>query len=133
MIRQHITMRGSFWDFLRQEFTEGYPAYSRVMFCPVCLTLWAKLTIEGHRIYAPEMVSCTACDWKSDEHPVPGSLIDYDLTVSGIDVELLYTLPQDLLEREFQLTLKAAEKWQVSNDTTIPAPSSAPTASSTES
>lgn len=117
MIRQYITMRGAFWDFLRQEFTEGYPAYSRVMFCPVCLNIWAKLTIEGQRIYTPQMVSCTACDWKSDLSPVPGSLIDYDIPASGIDVELLYTLPKDLLEREFQLTIKAAEKWSVSHET----------------
>lgn len=94
------------------EFTEGYPVYSRVFFCPACTRIWGSVTIEGSDYSRPEMVACTICKWSSLCSPVPGSLISYGIPPSGMDIGLLEILPDELLKREFSLTLAAWDRIQ---------------------
>lgn len=86
---------------------EGYPIYSRLLVCPKCCQPWAKLTVEGDAAHRPEMASCMFCDWSSEASPVPGSLIVYGITGDNVDWGLLAVLPENLLRREFNLTMKA--------------------------
>jgi len=93
----------------RLPFTEGYPVYSRALFCPICRRVWGEI-IEDTKIEpvcVPQMVGCTLCNWTDPQHPVAGSILDYNITASGVDLDLLDVLPEPLLRREFLLTLKA--------------------------
>lgn len=84
----------------------GWPIHAGAMICPVCLRLWATLSIEGEHSHELRGVSCETCQWRDEFHPVPGSLLDND-TCNGIDWGLIEALPPELLRREFDLTLKA--------------------------
>lgn len=84
------------------------------MVCPICRQIWAELEIEGSKVFQPRMVSCVQCNWKGSPgyewlNPVAGSLLD-NWTAHGVDWSLLDALPPELLEREFLLTLAAAER-----------------------
>ena len=101
------------WIVERPDFTpEGYPVYSRLFVCPCCHEVWAKVIREDQSPARPEMVSCgemSTCQWTDElTAMVPGSLLDYGVTLPGmIDFDLLDILPEPLLRREFDLTLKA--------------------------
>lgn len=102
--------------FEREEFCLGYPVYSSLLVCPICCETWARISIEDSRVYEPRMVSCVKCKWwhKGHEHlhPVPGSLID-NWTCGGVDWPMLDSMPEGLLRRELELTLRAwdAHPW----------------------
>ena len=124
------------WRVQREGFSEGYQIYSGMLLCPICRTKWAELQIYGDHVYEPRMVSCVACDWSDDLHPVPGSLLPNDTTSSGVDWALLDVLPAELLRREFDLTLKAYFKepqCPPSLSTAITGPADLPTTECTAS
>src|SRR6266849_624663 len=102
------------WLVSREDSIRGYPAYSGVMFCPVCCLIWAKLTIETGEFTLFRGARTIPCEKHSqacheDRRPVAGSLLD-NPTANGIDEPLLAALPPDLLKREFDLHLKAFEE-----------------------
>lgn len=111
MIEQHFSLKSSqCYDFSRTPFTEGYPVYSRCFVCPKCITVWGVLlNIGGLGIVSrAEVVSCEQCDWRDGvDVEIPGSILYYSIPVSGVDWQLLEALPEPLLRREFDLTLKA--------------------------
>lgn len=96
--------------FERDLYVRGYIARSRVLVCPLCRTVWAELHVEGSNAYEAYTVSCSLCQWHHQGyeflHPVPGSLLD-NPTVGGVDWPMLDSLPEALLRRELELTLKA--------------------------
>lgn len=110
-MKQLICFEGSEWLIEREAFTwcehkGGWPVTSRAMICPWCCSIYAKLLVENHSGFSFEGVSCEACARPTDRHPVPGSLLDSSMT-SVIDWSLVNHLPEPLLRREFELTLKA--------------------------
>lgn len=124
MIRQRIIFPNPpkgllpVYTFEREEFTwrEGYGGYlvcSRALVCPHCLVTWAILPVDGQPICRLEPVSCTKCNVTEIDFRfahlrsrIPGSLIDYSLA-NGIDWGLLDVMPETLLRRECELTLRA--------------------------
>lgn len=94
----------------RPEYTsEGYPVYSRQLVCPMCCSIWAKLTIPGKQWHIPEAAPCQFCPAEHDRE-VPGSLIVYSTPTIGLDLDLVDLLPEQFLRREFNLTMKALQK-----------------------
>lgn len=97
------------WALERESHSQGYPIYSGVMVCPFCVSIWARLTIQGEAFHEARSIPCRrhpeACH--PDLRPVAGSLLD-NPTANGIDEPLLDSLPPDLLRREFDLHLKAS-------------------------
>jgi len=117
-VKFDILLRGVPYSVDRPPFSRGYPIHSGVMVCPICLSMWAYLPMEGQLIYQPRAVSCASpCMYWSEFSPVPGSLLEAPTFWDGVDWELLDLLPPELLRREFNLTLKAADLWQLSDDT----------------
>ena len=113
-----ILLRGVPYSVDRTPFSRGYPIHSGVMVCPICLQTWAALQMEGQAVFQPRAVSCAApCLYWSEFSAVPGSLIEAPTFWDGVDWELLDLLPEELLRREFNLTLKAAELWPAADDT----------------
>lgn len=116
---QHIQLLDTTEHFVikREAFTaDGYPVYSRCFVCPFCVRVWANIskgdslaaaTQDWHR---PEGVPCELCE--SVEHHIAGSILEYSITFNGLDLDLLDALPEPLLRREFELTLKAFEQQQ---------------------
>lgn len=123
MIRQQVDVwlkpglksRSESWlhaDFDREPFAwqegkGGWPACSRAFICPFCLDQWATLRIlQSGDPFSLSAVSCTLCAHPTVLHPIPGSLLDIPGT-GAVDCGLLSALPESLLRREFNLTLKA--------------------------
>lgn len=94
----------------RPEYTsDGYPVYSRLLVCPMCCSVWAKLTVPGKSWHRPEAATCQFCQ-DPLERSVPGSLLSYTIPCSGVDTDLLDVMPEQFLRREFNLTMKAVQK-----------------------
>lgn len=99
---------------------EGMPGwsftYSRVLVCPRCLKQWAHLAFQNSEpggglplgCLEPTGVFCGDCG-PGREGKVAGSLLDAPYS-SGVDLPLLYALPEPLLRREFELHLKHYER-----------------------
>lgn len=112
---------GGVWcEVERGNLTSGYPVYSRVFYCPACRQLWGELLNSPMDPAFAVTVSCYRCNWTEKGRGVyadncgdlgrgmvPGSILDYNTTIDGIDWDLLDSLPEELLRREFHLTLKA--------------------------
>lgn len=73
-------------------------AHSLVLVCPRCLARWAVLAFDEEDMH-PQGVYC--------EHHGDGRLIHAG---GAIDHPLLNALPEALLRREFELTLKELER-----------------------
>lgn len=81
---------------------QGHVAYSRLLVCPKCHEVWAKLLILEEPYAYAVGASCERCGVSDKMHPVPGSI----LTEEGfgvIDDSLLDKLPPELVAREFRL------------------------------
>src|SRR5208283_2590798 len=78
------------WKISREDHSNGYPVYSQVFICPVCLVQWAKLSLESDRFWCPVGVPCVAHPeaFNPDLRPVPGSILAMD-SAPGIDEPLL--------------------------------------------
>ena len=103
---------------------QGYPIYPGILVCPLCFRLWCQMKWippEGVTELRPKFeyhevrgLLCADCSlyWPQHLHPdlnpVGGSLLD-NSTINGYDVGLLDALPEPLLRREFELTLKSYE------------------------
>lgn len=86
--------------------SSGFHLYSSLKVCPVCDRIWAKMKIEGQPTLV-HSVPCAQCAWDCiHREGVPGSLLECG-TQNRLDESLLEALPRALLEREFELTLKA--------------------------
>lgn len=109
MIQTEIRLGDITHSFPREELSEGYKIPSIALVCPVCVQIWGRCTIPGSSLWVPEMVSCEACDWSDILHPVPGSIISNNHPTSGVDWALLDALPEELLRREFNLTVRNYE------------------------
>jgi len=97
------------------DFVEDFPLYSRVYICPHCKTQWGHIQTctdwstfcySATGSYRIEVFSCARCFRPTAMHPVPGSLLDHDLG-DRIDWPLLALMPEGLVRRELDLTLKA--------------------------
>lgn len=113
IVNQSIWLGGCETPFFiqREDSCEGFKIFSKALVCPICLTVWATLTIQGQPYHHPQAVSCEACWWKDEViHIVPGALTD-DLNIPqwGMDTGLLDALPFDLVRREFELYLRIFE------------------------
>ena len=96
----------------REMFSRGFPVSSSIAVCPLCFSVWARLSWEPQyepvfEAHVPQMVSCAECKWRDDYHPVHGSLLHNDIFEDAVDWELLELLPPELVRREFQLTLES--------------------------
>lgn len=98
------------WWFSREDHCGGYPVYSGLLICPICLKTWARLTLDGIDFHEARTAPCQAhsAACHPDLRPVAGSLLD-NPTINGYDSVMLDVLPEQLLRREFDLHLKA--KW----------------------
>lgn len=96
------------WLVKREDFVGGYPVYSGLLVCPLCKEIWCRLSMEGCEFHEARNAPCAqhpdACH--PDLRPVAGSLLD-NLTINGYDTALLQALPEALLRREFDLTLRS--------------------------
>src|SRR5208282_1061385 len=92
----------------RPEVLRGYLVQSSVRYCPDCRRIWA--TIECGGFSEAHTVNCELCAryCHPDLLPVPGSILDTPRLSDGFDDGLLKVLPERLLEREYQLHIKAA-------------------------
>jgi hypothetical protein len=103
-------LRESF-KILREESCNGYPIYSSAMFCPVCRKVWAELFMTNQTkpvSFVPHMVGCSTCRWTSRNSDIPATILFNGLIFpEATDWPLLYALPFELLEREFNLHLEA--------------------------
>lgn len=94
----------------RPSHSNGYPVRPTIMVCPMCTDKWAKFELSSEAgPYDILPVSCEICAYQSIMSPIPGSLItNWSLGQgeNGVDWELLEVLPEQLLRREFDLTLK---------------------------
>jgi hypothetical protein len=85
----------------------GWPVKSKVLICPFCFEVWARCSFAPDDFHTPVAVQCSNCEFSyKHESQVPGSILD-DSFCNGIDWGLLARLPEALLRREFELTLKA--------------------------
>lgn len=117
----------AYYAFRRDPFCLGYPVYSSLLVCPVCCTIWAKLTMENDtKAHRPQAAVCQSCfpTREAWDGSWPGSILQNDLiSTSGWDQELLKAMPLELLQREFELTLKVIENDTVSNTLIFDTPS----------
>ena len=96
------------WTVSREDHSNGYPVFSKILICPICLELWAKITLAGDHFWCAHSIPCVAhpSGFHRDLRPVPGSILDM-ASAPGIDEPLLSSLPVELLRREFNLHIKA--------------------------
>jgi hypothetical protein len=110
MIKQTITIAAEPQSFVveRQKFYSGWPVYSQAFICPVCLELWA---IVGDKPYQLAAIPCENHPLASHPilSPVPGSILDNSTFAGDFDQDLARALPNQLLEREFNLHVAALE------------------------
>lgn len=106
-----------------EEFSNGYPVYSGVFVCPICLTPWAALEWLGPdfqiiRASSREVrgLLCSSCFQEHgtrflhpDISPVAGSIL-HNPTLNNWDQALLNELPEVLVRREFELTMSSLLK-----------------------
>jgi hypothetical protein len=114
-VKYHILISGHDRDYRveRPGFWKGYSVVPRALTCPQCLDVWCTIIPEDnespscHDVVPATCVHCTAASrWM---YPVPGSIINDWTGLGGWDDDLLEALPEDLVKREFELTLKAWE------------------------
>jgi hypothetical protein len=112
-----VVFAGQFHQFECDSHSKGYPIYGGMMVCPYCGRTWATLSWQDQppEAFEPREVRGFPCETCSqiepkrlhpDLRPVGGSLLD-NPTVGGYNVALLEALPEDLLRREFELTLSS--------------------------
>ena len=112
MIRtQQITLDGVGIFYVHREHSfggEGHVAHSQVLVCPMCHHNWATLKFVDEPLCWPAAQFCELCHIheRFDLHPVAGSLL-VEEGFGVIDDSLLAALPPALVEREFNLHLKA--------------------------
>jgi|SRR6266850_4616976 len=81
-------------------------AFSHMLVCPSCQTIWAKFIIEKDRIVWPKAQFCEQCPIISDPwHLVPGSLL-VEEGWGVVDESLMEALPPELMLRELELLAK---------------------------
>lgn len=89
---------------------EGFHHYSSAKFCPWCHSAWALVTLGSDRHAYPDTVPCEDCVWDSPHKwGVPGSLLERGVNYN-LDWNLLDHLPEALLRRELELTIRELEK-----------------------
>lgn len=86
-------------------------ADSRVLYCPKCNMIVATLRFLDDEYCWPVAQFCAACAPPADNpwFPVPGSIL-VEEGWGVIDEALLWSLPPELVEREFWLHIKAYSK-----------------------
>lgn len=84
----------------------GWPVGSKVLICPFCLIPWCRISFAPDDFHDPVAVQCdlAICQHSYKTHKFPGSLLDDN--ICGVDWGLLARLPEPLLRRECELTLK---------------------------
>lgn len=81
-------------------------ARSHMLVCPKCRQTWAWLKFVDDTLCWPQGQFCKDCGATDYWHPVPGSLL-VEEGYGVIDESLLDKLPLELLQREFELHIKA--------------------------
>src|SRR6266850_1600836 len=85
-------------------------AFSHMLVCPSCQTIWAKFIIEKDRIVWPKAQFCEQCPIISDPwHLVPGSLL-VEEGWGVVDESLMEALPPELMLRELELYMKTLKE-----------------------
>jgi hypothetical protein len=109
-LRLSIFGVGTYQLSRKSPYEKGFPVYSGAFICPVCLHRWAELAVEGEFLWELRAVHCIehTAGLHPDINPVPGSIID-NFTTGGYDGGLLDILPDALVQREFELHLRAYE------------------------
>lgn len=97
------------WQVEREPFSwregeGGWPVYSRALVCPWCLRVWATLEVFGQTGFVIDSSPCEDCPQWHDLPP--GSLLASQVC-NGVDWGLITEMPEALLRREFELTLRA--------------------------
>ena len=88
-------------------------AHSLAWICPICLKQWAVLHFEGDPETTPRAAYCAKCQPLPEIAQfrgrvcIPGSI--FGSGTYNIDLPLLEVLPEPLLRREFELTLRQME------------------------
>ena len=118
MIRTQKIILGNWWDeggaktfYVHRQHSfggEGHVAYSQLLVCPMCTHIWATLKFVDEELCWPVAQFCELCHprEKFSLHPVAGSLL-VEEGYGVIDDSLLAALPPELVEREFNLHLRA--------------------------
>jgi hypothetical protein len=115
MNHRWLELNGELYDIELELFTaSGYYRENRAYICPGCLKTWAKfLNRANHQVhYQLSPMVCEDCPSLASPiiQPVPGSLISDWTGCGGYDYEMLAALPEALLRREFELTMRACEQ-----------------------
>jgi hypothetical protein len=87
----------------------GFYIHSRAKVCPVCLEVWALIRTEKGGPFGIESQFCAGCRQGFDGEVVPGSLLD-DRVSWTVDWDLVRYLPMALLQREFDLHVRAIQE-----------------------
>ena len=109
MIRhQRVMLNDQLWQIGRHHSFAGetHVAISHILVCPACTRVWALLQFLDEPFAWPRAAFCGCVHHADEWHPVPGSLLCEE-GYGTIDDSLLSALPDSLIQREFQLHLKA--------------------------
>jgi hypothetical protein len=89
--------------------SRGFHIHSRAKVCPKCLEVWALMRTEKGGPFGIESQFCEGCRQGLDGEVVPGSLLD-DRVSWTVDWDLIRYLPVALLQREFELHVRAIQE-----------------------
>lgn len=85
-----------------------YFHWGELVFCPVCHECWAEIVPEGVTTKWSKLVLCIYCS-ADDEITTPGSILNDQFCNMWLNRTLLNALPDHLVIREFELSLKLFE------------------------
>lgn len=91
----------------RRTDSSGRHLYGKLLVCPRCCRLWAKMLIQNEGYAHAITILCQDCEHFESylDSEVPGSLLEQGQHMH-LDWDILDYLPSELLKREFDLHIK---------------------------